>query len=277
MKGVFKGCVNLKSVVLPKSLKNIGEDAFKNCPSLNEIYYEGSESDWKNIDYYEYITGTRGDNWTYFPESKGKLTDHFSDVGLPANVVIHYNYSIPNSSSSGSSGSSGSASTVSSTVSGAAAIVNAGGTIDGTASKYGIVAGSGKIKFSIKDFSPSSYNLTGDTSGGIKISKKWVLKAKKSGSYDLTLTDASGNSREFQIYVDKPKMKKKTVTSAGSFDITEMLSGVSNLTPTSYETSNQSVASISGDGTVTVSSKGKAKITVYFGNKKYSAQLKAKF
>ena len=40
---------NLKTVVLPKSLKQIGSNIFKNCYNLKDVYYSGNENDWEKI------------------------------------------------------------------------------------------------------------------------------------------------------------------------------------------------------------------------------------
>ena len=45
----FTYCLNLISVKLPKSLKVIDGFAFFGCNNLTYVYYEGLESDWKNI------------------------------------------------------------------------------------------------------------------------------------------------------------------------------------------------------------------------------------
>ena len=45
----FYKCINLNSVTIPKNIKNIYSCAFKDCESLTDVYYEGSEEDWKNI------------------------------------------------------------------------------------------------------------------------------------------------------------------------------------------------------------------------------------
>jgi len=46
----FNGCVNLETVHLPYSLYEIGQNAFKECSSLKEIYFP-SEFNWKNSIY----------------------------------------------------------------------------------------------------------------------------------------------------------------------------------------------------------------------------------
>ena len=40
---------NLKTIVLPKSLKQIGSNIFKNCYNLKDVYYSGNESDWDKL------------------------------------------------------------------------------------------------------------------------------------------------------------------------------------------------------------------------------------
>ncbi len=45
----FINCINLPSLKISKSLEFIGKDAFAACNILDNIYYEGNESDWLNI------------------------------------------------------------------------------------------------------------------------------------------------------------------------------------------------------------------------------------
>ena len=45
----FEGCSNLISVDLPKSIKTIGENAFKNCEKLENVYYGGDLSGWCSL------------------------------------------------------------------------------------------------------------------------------------------------------------------------------------------------------------------------------------
>ncbi|WP_454970216.1 leucine-rich repeat domain-containing protein [Eubacterium sp.] len=40
---------SLKTVVLPKSLKQIGSNTFENCYNLKDVYYSGNEKDWNKI------------------------------------------------------------------------------------------------------------------------------------------------------------------------------------------------------------------------------------
>ena len=49
----FRDCTKLKKVVIPKDVVTIYGYAFHNCPSLTDIYYDGSEADWEMIDIQE--------------------------------------------------------------------------------------------------------------------------------------------------------------------------------------------------------------------------------
>jgi len=45
----FLNCTNLESVTIPSSVTSIGNVAFYKCDSLKDVYYGGSESQWKQI------------------------------------------------------------------------------------------------------------------------------------------------------------------------------------------------------------------------------------
>ncbi len=47
--GVFDGCTELKTIVIPKQVWNIGWGAFNNCANLDTIYYGGSTDDWDSM------------------------------------------------------------------------------------------------------------------------------------------------------------------------------------------------------------------------------------
>ena len=46
---VFKNCTALKSVTVPKSVTSIGNSTFSGCKALKNVYYVGSQTQWKNI------------------------------------------------------------------------------------------------------------------------------------------------------------------------------------------------------------------------------------
>ena len=47
----FDGCESLKTITIPTSVTYIGEGAFAFCDSMTDIYYAGSESKWRKIDF----------------------------------------------------------------------------------------------------------------------------------------------------------------------------------------------------------------------------------
>ena len=103
----FYYCENLKSVMIPKSLTSIGGEAFRGCTSLTDVYYAGTEADWKKITIKIYNTplsnatkhynatpvasGKCGDNLTWVLtddgvltiSGTGKMSDYPADTGAP--------------------------------------------------------------------------------------------------------------------------------------------------------------------------------------------------
>lgn len=45
----FSGCFSLERIALPKKITFIPRGAFRDCQNLKDIYYEGSENEWKKI------------------------------------------------------------------------------------------------------------------------------------------------------------------------------------------------------------------------------------
>lgn len=48
-KDTFHSCQNLISVTIPESVTSIGNSAFANCSNLADVYYIGTEGEWKSI------------------------------------------------------------------------------------------------------------------------------------------------------------------------------------------------------------------------------------
>ncbi len=71
---------NLKTIIIPKSVKTICDDAFGSCNSLTDVYYSGSSDEWKNI--------TCGSNNNCLTAA----TIHFS-YSTPVSSVIMTSYS----------------------------------------------------------------------------------------------------------------------------------------------------------------------------------------
>ena len=85
----FSGCSNLTTISLPFSMKQIGAGAFDQCSKLTDVYYNGTETQWKAISFgygaftsditlhYKYIAegicGANGDNLTWILYNDGSL------------------------------------------------------------------------------------------------------------------------------------------------------------------------------------------------------------
>ena len=66
----FNYCTSLSTVIIPNSVKTINSSAFTNCTKLSDVYFTGTEDEWKSI--------SIGSGNTYL-----------------TNATIHYNYEIP--------------------------------------------------------------------------------------------------------------------------------------------------------------------------------------
>ena len=81
--GSFAYCPNLTSVVIGDSVTTIGDFAFYDCDRLTSVYYQGTESDWAEIEigsivfsntnvtvyYYSASTPTDGGNYWHYDEN----------------------------------------------------------------------------------------------------------------------------------------------------------------------------------------------------------------
>ncbi len=91
--GSFAGCRNLKRITMPKLIR-IEKEAFKDCDSLEDVYFDGSPEEWKEIkivsekhevDFGEFIPGTpvskvEDERLVHIPgnEALFKATIHFN-------------------------------------------------------------------------------------------------------------------------------------------------------------------------------------------------------
>lgn len=48
-KGAFDGCAELKRITIPRQVKIIREGTFVGCGNLEDVYYEGTMEEWKEI------------------------------------------------------------------------------------------------------------------------------------------------------------------------------------------------------------------------------------
>lgn len=89
----FQGCTNLKSIIIPESVAWIGYYAFEGCTSLSDVYYKGTEEQWKEI----YVSSPKGND---------SFSDGY-DKAVFGDATIHYNYGAKAPDDSDDSTSSG--------------------------------------------------------------------------------------------------------------------------------------------------------------------------
>ena len=78
----FRDFSNLESVLLPASLKGINKSVFYNCSSLTDVYYRGTEAQWKQVEIRtetDFSSGNPDKSDQYIR----KATVHYEAEGLP--------------------------------------------------------------------------------------------------------------------------------------------------------------------------------------------------
>ncbi|SKB85825.1 Beta-xylosidase, GH43 family [Lachnospiraceae bacterium] len=132
-------------------------------------------------------------------------------------------------------------------------------------------------KFTFKpSFKVKKYDLDKAEKKIMKISKSGKITLKKTGTVTVDIIGKNGENKQVTLYAECPAMKKLTVTSMNSINVSEMLTGVTYAAPTSYESSKKDVAEIDSNGVITIKKSGSAKITVKFGKTSVKATLKVK-
>ena len=93
---VFSYCSSLTSVTIPKSVTSIGKDAFSYCWSHKDVFYSGTEEEWKNISIgsnnYRLTNATIHYNATVLTPSVTRTADgvvyKVSAANLPVSSVV---------------------------------------------------------------------------------------------------------------------------------------------------------------------------------------------
>ena len=71
----FYNCKNLTSIILPVSMQLIDYSATRDCNNLREVYYEGTESQWRNVIVQNY-NSLNGSMCYYYSESEPDLNEN---------------------------------------------------------------------------------------------------------------------------------------------------------------------------------------------------------
>ena len=112
--------------------------------------------------------------------------------------------------------------------------------------------------------------------------KKWkaVIKAKKAGKADITLTSVDGETKTYQIIVEDPQVKSLKITDFVRLNESEYITGVRYLKPTSVGCNKRKIAQVyhsqDGENVVNVFGSGRTKVTVRYGEYKRTGKIKAK-
>ncbi len=88
-RNAFAGCKNLKRLTIPKRVRCIPKGAFQGCDSLEDVYYEGSEEEWGEVDIAHKTWRVKN------PEQLG-LYQEIEELAVPGNEAllgahIHFN------------------------------------------------------------------------------------------------------------------------------------------------------------------------------------------
>ena len=103
-----------------------------------------------------------------------------------------------------------------------------------------------------------------------------VIKAKKAGMADITLTSVDGETRSYQIIVEDPQVRNLKVVDFVRLGQDEYITGTKYLKPTAVKSSKRKIAQVYGYDVINVFGSGRTKITVQYGKYKRSGKIRAK-
>ena len=78
----FEGCIGMRKISIPASVKTIGNDAFFGCEDLNEVEYGGGVSDWFAITFVSTMSSPM-----YYATQMNILGEINSELTLPENIT----------------------------------------------------------------------------------------------------------------------------------------------------------------------------------------------
>ena len=73
----FERCTSLTSINIPRNVKSIGWYTFHGCNSLTDVYYDGTEQEWKQIHFESHNGGIDGATKHFNPYNLGEETYSF--------------------------------------------------------------------------------------------------------------------------------------------------------------------------------------------------------
>ena len=107
-----------------------------------------------------------------------------------------------------------------------------------------------------------------------------VIKAKKAGEADITLTGVNGEERTYRIIVEDPKVKKLKVLDFESLNESDYITGTQYLKPTSVACNKKKIAQVYqdqyGENIINVFGSGTTNVTVRYGKYKRTGRIRGK-
>lgn len=83
----FSGCRDLESITIPNGITNIGNGVFYSCSNIADVYYKGTEEEWKAISIEPYNKGLTNAAIHFAPNTKTTLANNRKSFTItPINV-----------------------------------------------------------------------------------------------------------------------------------------------------------------------------------------------